>query len=79
MPTVLAAFTAITAKIFKTSEEFAIVDNQILSLDKCFMDKWADVAATNIAWTNVTGPPVNSEGWFHKHEMASTVLSLGGG
>ena len=39
---------------------------------------WANVAWANVAWTNGSGPHVNSQGWFHKLEMASTVLSLGG-
>ena len=44
---------------------------------------WADVAWTNvlwidIAWTNGTGPLIISQGWIHKLEMATTVLSLGG-
>ena len=38
----------------------------------------ADVAWTNVAWSNGTGPLFNSQGWFHKLEMCSTVLSLGG-
>ena len=29
--------------------------------------------------TNHSGPFVNSQGWFNKLEMASMVLSLGGG
>ena len=39
--------------------------------------EWTNVAWANVAWTNGTGPLVNSQGWFHKLEMASTVLSLG--
>ena len=39
----------------------------------------ATVAWTNVAWLNCTGPLVNSQGWFHKLEMSSTVLSLGVG
>ena len=38
-----------------------------------------NVAWTNVEWSNDTGPLVNSQGWFHKLEMSSTVLSLGGG
>ena len=40
---------------------------------------WIDIAWTNVAWTNGTGSLVNSQGLFHKLEMASTVLSLGVG
>ena len=39
---------------------------------------WIDVAWTNVAWSHGTGSLVNSQGWFHKLEMSSTVLSLGG-
>ena len=39
---------------------------------------WTNVAWTNVSWSNGTGPLVNSQGWFHKLEMSSTVLSLGG-
>ena len=39
---------------------------------------WTNVAWTNATWSNGTGPLVNSQGWFHKLEMSSTVLSLGG-
>ena len=39
---------------------------------------WTNVAWTNVAWSNGTEPLVNSQGWFHKLEMSSTVLSLGG-
>ena len=38
-----------------------------------------NVACTNVIWTNSTGLLVNSQGWFHKLEMASSVLSLGCG
>ena len=38
-----------------------------------------DVEWTNVAWSNGTEPLVNSQGWFHKLEMSSTVLSLGVG
>ena len=41
-------------------------------------DVWTNVAWTNIGWTNVTLPLVSSQGLFHKLEMTSTVLSLGG-
>ena len=37
-----------------------------------------DVAWTNVAWSNGIGPLVNNQGLFHKLEMSSTVLSLGG-
>ena len=37
-----------------------------------------DVVWTNVAWSNGAGPLVNSQGWFHKLEISSTVLSLGG-
>ena len=42
-----------------------------------------DVAMTNVAWTNATwsngtGPLGNSQGWFYKLDMSSTVLFLGG-
>ena len=37
------------------------------------MDKY--VTWTNVAWSNGTGSLVNSQGWFHKLEMSSTVLS----
>ena len=40
---------------------------------------WANVAWTYVAWSNCTRPLVNSQGWFHKLEMSSTVLSLGVG
>ena len=33
-----------------------------------------DVAWTNVAWSNGAGPLVNSQGWFHKLEMSSTVV-----
>ena len=39
---------------------------------------WTNDAWTNVDWSNGSGPLVNSQGWFHKHEMSSTVLSLGG-
>ena len=35
---------------------------------------WTNVAWTNVAWSNGTGSLVNSQGWFHKLEMSSTVL-----
>ena len=38
---------------------------------------WTNVAWTNVAWSNGTGSLVNSQGWFHKLEMSSMVLSLG--
>ena len=39
---------------------------------------WTNVAVTNVAWSNGTGPLGNSQGWFYKLDMSSTVLSLGG-
>ena len=39
---------------------------------------WTNVAWTIVAWINGIEPLVNSQGWFHKLEMSSTVLSLGG-
>ena len=38
---------------------------------------WLNVAWSNVAWSNGTRPLVNSQGWLHKLEMSSTVLSLG--
>ena len=39
---------------------------------------WTDVVGIDIAWTNGTGPLMISQGWIHKLEMATTVLTLGG-
>ena len=49
---------------------------------------WTNIARTDIAWANVawtivgmlncTGTLLNSQGWLHKLEMYSTILSLGG-
>jgi len=54
-------------------------------MDRCCIDvawtdvAWTDVAWTNVAWSNGIGSLVNSQGWFHKLEMSSMVLSLGVG
>ena len=72
----------ITANIFETSGEVAIVNNQtdVAWTNVAWTDgSWINVAWTNVAWSNGTGPLINSEGWFHKLKMSSTVLSLGVG